>query len=311
MQKLAVLLATRNWSERLPGKGFADICGKPVLDHIIDRYRACDRVTYVIVCTSLRKEDDSIAHLAELRGVALHRSNASEHNDVVQLLNEGLQRHAPDASFVHRGMCDCPLFEPYLLDWYCDILNDYHADVVWVGLRDDPWPIYGAREAPWSRHAWDECVKFSTDDELIHPGLWIYRNLRRFRVKHITTSLRAEYYRPYRLELDTPEDMQVIRAIFDALYEKPGQPTMLEAIQWLDNHPDVAVINERVELVSLTVPDFRRRGVAWTCEGCGATPMEATVIKRGGLETQCPRCGEKRRFVEVPAFVAAMKQRRG
>ena len=51
------------------------------------------------------------------------------------------------------------------------------------------------------------------------------------------------YWREYRLTLDTADDLAVIRAIYDALYE-PGRPIdVLRALEWLDANPHVARMN--------------------------------------------------------------------
>ena len=306
--RMAALLAARVRSERLPGKALLPLAGRPVLAHVVDRLRACDRVSRVVVVTSPRAEDDAIAAVAGSLDVPCHRSGASERGDVVALLDEALRRHAPDAELVYRALCDCPLFSVELLSWFHDVLARTGADVCWVGAAEDDWPIYGARESPWSRDAWDQCALHSAGDQREHAGLWIYQNLRRFRVHHVTWP-RDEYYRPYRLELDTEADYRVLSAVHDALYPTSGSVTMLDAIRWLDAHPEVAALNAEVPLKSLTTPDWRlRRGQVWACQECGSTLLRASATGRDRagarlhLETRCERCGTVRKFYEVPPF---------
>lgn len=309
--KATVLLAARTRSERLPRKVVAPLCSHPVLEHIIERYRSCDRVEQVVVCTSPDPEDDLIAEIADNCGVPCYRSKDSNRGDVVSLLDGGLHAHAPDAELVHRGMCDCPLFEPSLLDWFVDILARFGDDLVWVGLPDAEWPVYGARESPWSRSAWDECVGNSRGDEREHAGLWIYKNVRRFRVCHLISGLREEYYRPYRLELDDEKDYTVIAAVYHALWRGWGTPSMLEAIQWLDEHPNIAAVNADVPLKSITTVDWKERGIKWSCTRCGAYPMLTGPIRRGALTTKCPRCGAVQRFASVEMYTRKRETRGG
>lgn len=278
-----------------------------MLAHILDRFKASDRITDIVVCTSWRTEDDAIVAIAQKENVPCHRSDLSEAGDLVGLLDEALQFHAPDAEYVFRGLTDCVFVEPQFLDWRVDLLERRKADVVWPGLPDDPWPIYGARESPWSRRAWDETVRHSSNGaEKDQPGLHIYQNLRRFRVVY-TECLPDEYYRPYRLELDTERDLEVVRAIFGALWDGPGHVVpMLDAVKWLDENPDVAEINRDVPLRSLTeVRWHTKRGqTVWKCKECGYTLMLATVIQNRHLETECQNCGKPQPFVEIPAFLA-------
>ena len=74
--------------------------------HALDRFKASDRVTDIVVCTSHRPEDDEIARICRQEGVVCHRSKLSENGNLVGLLDEALQMNAPDAQYVFRGLCD-------------------------------------------------------------------------------------------------------------------------------------------------------------------------------------------------------------
>jgi spore coat polysaccharide biosynthesis protein SpsF (cytidylyltransferase family) len=287
-----------------------DICGRPKLGHILDRYRLdSDRATHIIVATTQHKADDAVAAFCADEGVPCYRQ-PDDWENVTARLDTALRLFAPDADYVFRAMADCPFAEMGLVDWMADILHKRQADVVWIGLPDDPWPIYGARESPWSREAWDQCAERSQGGQCEHPGGYIYDHLQDYRVLH-TQPLRDEYYRPHRLELDTEKDLAVIRKIYEALWTGPGHViSMLQAIKWLDKFPDVAALNAEVPLKSLTRPDWRRRGIDWKCKAidrgtggeCGASLPVATVIRKGCLETVCQRCGARREFVEVGEY---------
>ena len=55
-----------------------------------------------------------------------------------------------------------------------------------------------------------------------------------------------KYWRDYRLTLDTPEDLEVIRAVYDALYESGKPIDAVEALEWLDNNEEIRRINQGV-----------------------------------------------------------------
>ena len=295
----------------MPGKALRKICGWPVLSHILDRFRASHRTEKIVVCTSTRKEDDTIDNLCRMEEVHCHRSDQSRKGNVLALMDEAIQAHLPEADLVFRGMGDCMFTEPELIDQRADILRRRGSDVVWPGLADDPWPIYWARESPWSRAAWDLAVEQSSGSQMEHAGAWIYDNLREVRVTH-TEMLREEYYRPYRLELDTLADMEVITQIFNALWQGTGHAIpMIDVIRWLDAHPDVAEINVDVPLKSITRPRWRlfRGQSVWRCEKCGATRPVAKAIQGKALVTVCQRCGAERSFIEIPSFLAGRRKR--
>ena len=78
----------------------------------------------------------------------------------------------------------------------------------------------------------------------------------------------------------------------------------MDVLRWLVKHRDVAELNVDVETKTLTQVSWRRRGVAWACTECGAQPMRTGTIQRGAMMTECPNCGVKRPFKELPAFLA-------
>jgi spore coat polysaccharide biosynthesis protein SpsF len=290
----AVVLCTRQSSTRLPGKALAPIAGKTVLQHLYERYETCRRVDRIVVATSSDPSDDPIERLCRVKGYPCHRGSME---NVVSRMNGALLAFAPDATAVFRGLGDMLLVDTGLLDWRFGLLHQRGADVLWCGLQDDPLPVYGARESPWSRKAWDAIARESTGDDKEHAGQWLYKNLHEFRVSY-TEMLDEGYYRRYRLELDAPDDLVFFRALFDRLHKGPGTPATLDALRWLDENPEVAAINRAVETRTLTAWDFSERGATWVCPNCGARPLRTSTVRRGALWTECPRCGASRPFVE-------------
>lgn len=293
-----IILCVRQNSTRLPGKALARLGDRTVLQHIIERYLSCKRVERVIVATTRSESDDVIERICQVLQVPCYRGSQ---DDVVTRMDKALLAHASDTTYVFRGLGDMPLFDVELLNWRFDILRERRADVVWTGYSDEPWPVYGSRESPWSRRAWDDIVERSTGSDRIHAGQWLYSNLKHYRVLHVER-LQDEYYLPYRLELDTPADFELFRAVYGEL-RQPGGPSTLEALRWLEANPDIASLNSAVVEKTRTKINWRKRGVKWACLECGAAPLETGVIKKGRLETTCGRCGATRDFVEVPRFL--------
>ena len=54
------------------------------------------------------------------------------------------------------------------------------------------------------------------------------------------------YNRNYRLTLDTAEDLEVFERIFGAVQEEGKVVSLKEAIEWLDDHPEVAELNQMI-----------------------------------------------------------------
>lgn len=297
-----VILSARQSSIRLPGKALIAFHGKTVLQHIVERYQTSKRIDEIIVATSLEKEDIAIDLLCEKLSIPCYRGSR---DNLVARMNGALQRYAPTANYVFRGLGDMLLVDIGLLDWRFDLLKRRDADVVWTGLKNEPLPVYGSRESPWSRRAWNTIVQKSSGGELEHAGQWLYTHMHSFRVVYVEGP-RAEYYSPVRLELDTPDDLRFFERVFAALHTGPGTPTTLTALQWLAECPQVVALNATVEEKSLTRIDWRKRGISWDCvnvidgKKCGAGPLQVDVIRRSKLITTCPACFAERVFVEAP-----------
>jgi len=82
MKTVAIIQARMN-SSRFPGKVLADLCGKPVIQHVIERVREAERIgqwspNSVVVATSESTSDDALAEWCSEFGVNLFRG--SEHD---------------------------------------------------------------------------------------------------------------------------------------------------------------------------------------------------------------------------------------
>jgi spore coat polysaccharide biosynthesis protein SpsF len=108
MRTVAVIQA-RMGSTRFPGKVLADLCGRPVLAHVIDRVSRATTVDAVVVATTTDPADDRIAELD--LGVKVSRGPV---DDVLSRFLASAREHSADV--VVRITADCPLLDPAILD---------------------------------------------------------------------------------------------------------------------------------------------------------------------------------------------------
>ena len=85
----AVVLQARIGSTRLPGKVLADLAGRTVLAHCIERLRVCSGLP-VILATTRRVEDDAVADAGERLGVAVVRG---DDEDVLARFVQAIEGH--------------------------------------------------------------------------------------------------------------------------------------------------------------------------------------------------------------------------
>ncbi len=65
------IVVARMGSSRLPGKVLKEVCGRPLLDILVERVRRARRLDTVVIATSVERPDDAIANLGRGEGQAL------------------------------------------------------------------------------------------------------------------------------------------------------------------------------------------------------------------------------------------------
>jgi len=133
---LAIIQA-RMGSSRLPGKVAMDICGKSMLQRVIDRVNKCQLITTTIVATSTNSEDNIIAET--IKDVDVYRGS---NDDVLERYYRTVLHHFKGRSMpldlnIIRITADCPLIDPDVIGTaiikHCD-----QRETITVNLHDYP-----------------------------------------------------------------------------------------------------------------------------------------------------------------------------
>jgi spore coat polysaccharide biosynthesis protein SpsF len=78
--KTVAIVQARMGSTRLPGKVMANICGKPVLVHIIDRLKGCKLLDDIVIATTVNNIDDIIFNAVKNYDKSIGLFRGSEEN---------------------------------------------------------------------------------------------------------------------------------------------------------------------------------------------------------------------------------------
>lgn len=241
MKTVAVVQA-RMGSTRLPGKVMRELCGRTVLAHVIQRVRASG-LDGVVVATSSLAQDDSIAEAAEQAGAGVYRG--SEDDVLDRYLQAATQS---DADPVIRITSDCPLIDPMvvreIVAAFCrrrssgeslDYLSNTLERTYPIGLDTEVF-TYSAL-----RRAWSE-ARLPHEREHVTP--YIYQHPSEFRIAQFRNDRDLS---ALRWTLDTPEDFDFFRAVYEALW-KPGEIVPTSAVlALLEERPELAEINAHVK----------------------------------------------------------------
>ena len=121
--RTVAIIQARVGSTRFPGKVLADLCGKPMLEHVIERVALAETLDDVVVATTVETADDAVAALAVACGALVTRGSAS---DVLSRYVLAAEEHRADV--VIRVTSDCPLVDPEVVDRLTRLRASAEAD---------------------------------------------------------------------------------------------------------------------------------------------------------------------------------------
>jgi spore coat polysaccharide biosynthesis protein SpsF len=236
--RTVVVVQARMTSTRLPGKVLMDLAGRPLLARQVDRLRACPDVDDIVIATTTNATDDALVALAEAAGVRWFRGS----EDDVLSRYAGAAREA-GADVVVRVTSDCPLIDPDELSAVIVALTpeyDYAANILERRL-----PRGLDAEALW-RDTLERTARLATSTPAREHVTWFCHTERPdlFLLRSVVRPFDAA---DLRWTVDTPEDLALVRRIFDALGLAEAPRPFSEILAHVRAHPELAAINAHVE----------------------------------------------------------------
>jgi len=108
---VVAIIQARMGSTRLPGKVMKDICGKPMLERIVDRVLLSHEVNKVVVATSNLNKNDVICDFCNDKAINVYRGSEK---DVLGRYYKCATKN--NADVVVRITADCPFVSPRMID---------------------------------------------------------------------------------------------------------------------------------------------------------------------------------------------------
>lgn len=203
MSTLAIIQA-RYGSTRFPGKALADLCGKPVLHHVIERAR---QIRGVDVVTVAIPRTDCLGPLWScIRAVhPVYSVTSRAENDVLGRFADVAEMF--DANTVVRLTADCPLLEPAVCGRLIEEWAFSGYEYGWTDTHTGVWPDGLDCEVFTRESLIDANAKATERQDREHVTPWIRRTGRVF-------SLPADpaFNDWPKVSIDTPEDLDRVRS---------------------------------------------------------------------------------------------------
>lgn len=252
MTTVAVVQA-RLGSSRLPGKVLREIGGRPMSALVVERLRRAALVDGVVVATSDGEVDDELAAWCVDSGIEVVRGSE---DDVLARFARAAS--VTDADIVVRVTADCPFVDHGVIDAAIAELHRTDADYVLIG-NDTGLPL-GINAEVIRRTALDRAAAEATEPferEHVTPHLRNHPTRFVLRLVDPPAGLRRPHYR---LTVDEPADLRMVRALVDALGTDPVEVGLAEIVDLLDRRPDLVEINAGVGQRSATEANPSGRG---------------------------------------------------
>ncbi|KAA9410369.1 acylneuraminate cytidylyltransferase [Haloarcula hispanica] len=244
MGNTVAVIQARMGSTRLPGKVMKDIGEKPMLWHVYERAQHSSLLDKVVIATSTKDGDDKVAAFCDDNNIPYSRGSEE---DVLDRYYQAAKKE--DADTVVRLTSDCPLLSPAYID---RVIRQYHTDTAdyVTNIIEYTQPVgFDTEVFSFSslERAWNEATE---PDEREHVTIYI-RESGKFETRNVENPIdlgRYEFSEDFpvpRLTVDYPEDLELVREIYNRLTRRGhwvfDQHSILEL---LEREPELLRINE-------------------------------------------------------------------
>jgi spore coat polysaccharide biosynthesis protein SpsF len=229
------IIQARMGSTRLPGKVLADIEGRPLIRHVIERSAAATHVDKVVVATTTEPADDALEDYLRALGTDVFRGSI---DDVLDRFYRCAAPYAPE--IIVRITADDPLKDPEVID-HCvgHLLADRTLDYCSNTLKPsypEGLDIESFRFAALATAGAEATL--ASEREHVTPFIW--KRPERFRLHNFENDENLSHWR---WTVDKPADLELMRAIFAALKDRGNLFSYRDVIALIKRRPELLEIN--------------------------------------------------------------------
>lgn len=237
--RIAIIIQARMRSSRLPGKVLRSVCGKPLLELMIERLRCVSEAQEIVVATTTDPSCDPIEAFTRRVGVGCYRGSEEDVLERVLLAAQQSRAH-----LIVETTGDCPLIDPEtvsrVIQTFLAHSVEYCSNVL---TRTYP---RGMDVQVFPTAVLEEVARLTSDPaDREHVSLYIYEHPERFRLLNVESGLPADAAE-LRLTVDTPEDFALIKTIYETLYPTNPAFGLEDILELVTQRPELREMNRHI-----------------------------------------------------------------
>jgi spore coat polysaccharide biosynthesis protein SpsF len=232
------ILQARMSSSRLPGKVMKPILGTPMIFLQIERIMRARHIDKLLVATTSDEADNVLANECIRRGLAVYRGSQS---DVLRRYVKAAEEYRPTA--VVRLTADCPLADWTVIDSAVETYIHGHYRYV-TNVNPPTYPDGLDVEIVDYEALRIADIEARLPSEREHVTAFISARPERFSAGAIRSPVDLS---AMRWSVDEPEDFELVRVIYEALYPTKPMFETRDILDFLREHPELIRLNQHID----------------------------------------------------------------
>lgn len=233
------IIQARMGSTRLPGKVMMDLCGSPVIEHVVNRLKKSNLIDKIIIATSHDSNNQLIIDFCKERGIDYFVGNEDDVLD--RYYQAAINFQIKDDDLIIRITSDCPLIDSFVVDKvieeHVSNNNDYTTNVL-----DCTYPDGLDCEVFNFSTLKDAWINANLSSQREHVTLYIRDNPEKFKLGNVKNDVDLS---DLRWTLDEQEDFIFINEVYKNLYINNSFFTMDDVLNLINEKPELLEINSK------------------------------------------------------------------
>ncbi len=230
----AAIIQARISSTRLPGKVLKEVCGKPLIWHVVNRLKPSEKIEKIILATTINKADDVLEEWAKNNKLDYYRGSE---DDVLERFYQAAANFKVDT--IVRITSDDPFKDYLVIDRVIDLFEKENLDFAY---NNKPATFPEGLDVEVLSFKSLEMARFQAKDnfEREHVTPYLYRNPALFRQNCLLNSSDLSHLR---WTIDTQKDLDMVRIIYQELFTTKKIFLLQDILSLLEIKPDISLIN--------------------------------------------------------------------